>query len=518
MRFTLKTYDWEESMTISRRTLMQSSVAAASTLWLGSGAAHAEAAPSGGKTRVADVLVVGGGYSGLAAAVAAARSGAKVLLIEKRRQTGGDGAISGGVFQSYRTVLHDKQGITEKVGPEDYWERFAKGLDDEPLQKVRDNTPNSPIYHGINKHNPEVIKKAALYAPKVMDFVLSYGIEFMPVNPAMPYRIAMASGEPAKFAKAMLDELKAKGVAIRLNTRATDLILEDGRVVGVTVETRRGKKESLYAGSVILATGGWINNRYLLERYKRYWGRLPSFIIGPNENTPKDRTGDGVMMGKKIGAALEDMESMAKFFSRPEASKLPVSWLIFDVEPAYVVSKDAKRVTDENKARYSGICLDLIRAGYDHGYLILGSDTVNGPNNKRFRLDKVIAAKSLFKGDTPEELAAQVGLDPKVLRETIERINKDAAAGTDTEFGRKDPFFKPLKAPYYISAPAYVGIYKTEGGLEVNPDFQVIRATDDQPIPGLYAVGAGCGSITSRHSEVVASGLIAGEHAAKAVK
>lgn len=462
-----------------------------------------------------DVIVVGGGYSGLAAAVSASRNGAKVLLIEKRNRTGGDGAISGGVFQSYRTPLHDKQGITEKVSAEDYWERFAKGLDDEPLQKVRDNTPNSPIYDGINKHNPEVIKRAALYAPQVMKFVMDYGIEFMPVNPVMPYRIAMVAGQPAKFAAAMLEELREKNVEIMRNTKVLELLMEGGRCVGVIAEKKGGKTEKIYGKNVILATGGYINNEYLLKRYKRYWSALPSFITGLGDKSPKDRTGDGIMMGKAVGAAIEDMESMAKFFSRPEVGTPPVSWLIVDVEPAYVVSKDAKRVTDENKARYSGICLDLIRQGYKYGHLIIGSDTIEGKNNKRFRLDDVLKNGGLFKGDTPEELAQKVGLDPKVLRETIDRINKDAAAGKDTEFGRTDPFFKPLRAPYYISAPAYVGIYKTEGGLEVNPNFQVIRYDNDQPIPGLYAVGAGCGSITSRHSEVVASGLLAGEHAAK---
>lgn len=465
-----------------------------------------------------DVIVVGGGYSGLSAAVAASRDGAKVLLIEKRGRTGGDGAISGGVFQTYRTPLHDKQDVTKNVGPEDYWNRFAKGLDDEPLQKVRDNTPNSPIYDGINKHNPEVIKKAALMSPEVMKFVMDYGIEFMQVNPNMPFRIAMVAGEPAKFADAMLNELKERNVEIMRNTRVQSLIMDDGRVVGVEAERKNGQKLSIYGKSVILATGGYINNEYLLKRYKRYWSALPSFITGLDDPTPKDRTGDGIMMGKAIGAALEDMESMAKFFSRPKAGTPPVSWLIVDVEPAYVVSQDGKRITDENKARYSGICLDLIRAGYKHGYLIIGSDTVQGKNNRRFRLDDVIKGGGLFKGDTPEELAKQVGLDPKVLRETIDRINKDAAAGKDTEFGRTDPFFKPLKAPYYISAPAYVGIYKTEGGLEVDPNFSVIRADNDKPILGLYAVGAGCGSITSRHSEVVASGLIAGKHAAEQAK
>ena len=463
-----------------------------------------------------DVIVVGGGYSGLSAAVSASRNGAKVLLIEKRARTGGDGAISGGVFQTYLTPLHEKQGITKNLSAEDYWNRFAKGLDDEPLQKIRDNTPNSPIYDGINKHNPEVIKKAALYAPKVMQFVMDYGAEFMPVNPNMPYRVALASGQPAKFAAAMLDELKEKGVEIMRNARVQDLIMKDDRVVGVKVE-RKGKESEIYGKSVILATGGFINNEYLLKRYKRYWSVLPSFIAGYGD-TSNDRTGDGIMMGKKHGAALEDMESMAKFFSRPKVGTPAVSWLIVDVEPAYVVSKDGKRVTNENAARYSGICLDLIRNGYQYGHLILGSDTVGGKNEKRFRLQHAVENGGLFKGDTPEELAKQVGIDPKVLRETIDKINKDAAAGKDTEFGRTDPFFKPLKAPYYISAPAYIGIYKTEGGLEVNPNFQVLRYADDKPISGLYAVGAGCGSITSRHSEVVASGLIAGEHAAKAAK
>lgn len=189
-----------------------------------------------------DVIVVGGGYSGLSAAVAASRDGAKVLLIEKRGRTGGDGAISGGVFQTYRTPLHDKQDVTKNVGPEDYWNRFAKGLDDEPLQKVRDNTPNSPIYDGINKHNPEVIKKAALMSPEVMKFVMDYGIEFMQVNPNMPFRIAMVAGEPAKFAAAMLNELKERNVEIMRNTRVQSLIMDDGRVVGVEAERKKRSK------------------------------------------------------------------------------------------------------------------------------------------------------------------------------------------------------------------------------------------------------------------------------------
>ena len=115
-------------------------------------------------------------------------------------------------------------------------------------------------------------------------------------------------------------------------------------------------------------------------------------------------------------------------------------------------------------------------------------------------------------------MAKKVGVDPKGLRETIDRINRDAKKGKDTEQGRTDKLFRALKAPFYITAPNWPLSYKTEGGIEVNPDFQVIRAADETPIPGLYAIGSTCGSISTRLCDVVASGLIVGPIAAKAAK
>lgn len=74
-----------------------------------------------------------------------------------------------------------------------------------------------------------------------MKFVMDYGIEFMQVNPNMPFRIAMVAGEPAKFAAAMLNELKERNVEIMRNTRVQSLIMDDGRVVGVEAERKTVK-------------------------------------------------------------------------------------------------------------------------------------------------------------------------------------------------------------------------------------------------------------------------------------
>lgn len=430
------------------------------------GLAKASPLPTPSKwTKEYDVVIIGAGGAGLACAIETVDHNLSTLVLEKMPFVGGASAICGGQYSAANTPFQQKQGIKDDE------EHFLKNMLD----------------IGGHVNDPELIKAYIKESLIHFNWLADHG-----VHPSIVYA--------------------PSGMDIPRAHR-----FDPAEVINCMLAYVKGKESEIYGKSVILATGGFINNEYLLKRYKRYWSVLPSFIAGYGD-TFNDRTGDGIMMGKKHGAALEDMESMAKFFSRPKVGTPAVSWLIVDVEPAYVVSKDGKRVTNENAARYSGICLDLIRNGYQYGHLILGSDTVGGKNEKRFRLQHAVENGGLFKGDTPEELAKQVGIDPKVLRETIDKINKDAAAGKDTEFGRTDPFFKPLKAPYYISAPAYIGIYKTEGGLEVNPNFQVLRYADDKPIPGLYAVGAGCGSITSRHSEVVASGLIAGEHAAKAAK
>ena len=140
---------------------------------------------------------------------------------------------------------------------------------------------------------------------------------------------------------------------------------------------------------------------------------------------------------------------------------------------------------------------------------------MTGPNKERWRYADLLSAKALFRGQSIEEAASKAGVDPKGLQRTLQRIADDSAAGKgDTEFGRKDKLFRALKGPFYVSTPSWPVRFKTEGGLEVNPDFQVLRAADDTPIPGLYAIGATCGSISTRLCDVIASGLIVGPIAA----
>lgn len=503
---------------MDRRTLLKSTAVAgfsaiSGSALMGCASAHAERPDF-----IADVLVVGAGLAGLTAAVCAARSGAKVIVIDNRIWFGGDGLVSAGQFYSARTPLHDAAGITKNVEVEDYWKQIESGVDDEPLNKVRDNLRLSVIYSGVTKHNPAVLHRSAEYSPKVVEFVQSYGIKFRKMNPAKPFQCPTENGSMALFTEGMVKEIEKRGGSIVPSTRATELLTENGAIVGVKATTEDEGEKIFRAKSVIIATGGFLNNPHLMERYKRFWARIPTGFTAVGEGVPPDHTGDGIVMTMKIGGAVEDMESMPKLYAGPQKGTPGISWIMFDVDTAYLVTKAGKRITNEHESRYSGCALKLLSTHNEVGYAIFDEQTFTGPNRDRWQFDKALAKGGLFKANTPEELAKKVGVDPKGLRETIDRINRDAKKGKDTEQGRTDKLFRALKAPFYITAPNWPLSYKTEGGIEVNPDFQVIRAADETPIPGLYAIGSTCGSISTRLCDVVASGLIVGPIAAKAAK
>ncbi len=490
---------------ISRRTLIGSAA-----LSLAAGAiAPASAAK---KTRDdADLIVCGAGMAGLTAALTAASHGLKVIVIEKRLWTGGDGVLSTGHFATFRTPLHKDLPQSLPLSAEDYWRLIERGVIDEPLSKVRDNQMNSPVYYGVAKHNPEVLKSCAMRAADVIAFVREQGAEFFPVNPALPFLLSSRPGSMTKIASTLVTKLRTAGVRLMNRTRVTGLVIEKGAVRGVRFAGKGGTQGTLRARAVLLATGGFINSPELMQRYKRYWSSAKRGFSFEGD-LPADHTGDGILMGKAAGAALEDMESVPKFWAGPVKGTPAVSWLMLDGATAYLVRKSGRRFINEKSARYSGCALRLFSLGSEPGYMLFDEETFRGHYHDELEFEKALAEGGLFKADTAEELARKAGVDATGLKETIARINADAAgSGKDSEYGRTDKFFRPLKAPYYLSAAHYPLAFKTEGGLEVNTHMQVLSASTDKPIPGLYAAGAACGSITTRLCDVFASGLIAGE-------
>ncbi len=474
----------------------------------------------------ADVVIVGAGFAGLSAAVAAARAGARTIVLEKRAYVGGDGILSAGIIASAASIVHAEQGLSEAADLEKYWAALERGAFDEPLSKVRDNMPNSPAYSGIVKHDPRVLRRCAEMSSTVIAFLRSFGIQFQPINPLQPFLTPSKPSSMPQFAQALVDELKRLQVRLLTDAEVVRIVTEKDtsahapqtalRAAGIEAR-HEGKSFVISAPSIVLATGGFIDNKHLLNRYKRIWANIPKGFVAVGQGVPGGHNGDGITMGRLVGAAIEDMESMPKLFAAPKAGQKSPSWILFDTDTAYLVDKQGQRFCDEHKSRYAGCALECFRQKIDGAFVVFDEKTFSGPNKNRWRYEELLSQKGLFKANTIEEAAAAAGISPDGLRKTLETISTDAVNGQgDTAFGRRDALFRALKPPYYVSTPSYPVCFKTEGGLEVNPNFQALRAADDAPIPGLYAAGATCGSISTRLCDVIASGLIVGSTSATA--
>lgn len=256
-------------LSLTRRSMIKTfaatAVTAGGSIFSVAGAADS-AAPSFDKDT--DVLVIGGGLSGIGAAIMAARSGAKVCLLEQRGLLGGDGILSEGVFHSSKSVVHKKQGFTDKdkISFEDYWDEQSRGvMDDDVMNNVRDNTTLSPIYNAYNKRNLDVMKNVARNCTNAIALLDSYGVKFKPIDPQLRFLQCVQRGQMNVFFKKALEECKQRNIDVICNIRALKLITgKDGGVDGVEAEYVRGphKGEKLFvkAKRTILATGGFLDN------------------------------------------------------------------------------------------------------------------------------------------------------------------------------------------------------------------------------------------------------------------
>lgn len=321
----------------------------------------------------------------------------------------------------------------------------------------------------------------------------------------------------------LLEQLDARGVEIRLETKLESLTTEGGKVSGVRVSHFGSEYEIEARHGVIVCAGGFEWNQELRDRFypvktSIWWGSTPQ---GSN-------SGDALIAAEKIGAATEHTAEgwWAPTMILPSASASnfdEVHQAVFDVGRPYsvCVNRNTDRFVNESCSydRFgAGMVADQMKTGANTPcWLVFDSVfrakfTAGGILPTAVMSDKSIPidwwGHYVFKADTIAGLAQQLSLDPAKLQDVVKRMNDYAAAGEDPEFGRGstiydkafgDPTCTPnpalgaiQKAPFY-AVPIHLGDLGTKGGLKADAKARVVDGSG-KPIAGLYAAGNATGS------------------------
>lgn len=464
----------------------------------------AKAEQAADETLEADVIVIGAGGAGLAAAVQANQNGASVIVIEKQASIGGNTILSGGAFNAVR------DGSEEAIANED------------SVQKHYEQT----IQGGDNEGDPELVRTLVENAYDGLEWLKSLGMEFKegvftvtgglwprahkPVDP-------VGTGFFKTYQK-YVDE--HDNIEIMLNTKANELIVDEtGRVTGVIATGETGNTITFNAKkAVVLATGGFSKNVEMRMKYDTIWGNLDETVQSTNHS---GATGDGIVMAEAVGAQLIQMGYIQLLpLGDPETGSLSGN-IEMDVERRIFVNKNGDRFVNEGGRRD-----DMTRALFEQPdhlmWIVLDSHcypTGEEKNNFNETVNQLIAEGRAFKGETVEELAKAINVPAENLKKAIDDFNAHVKTKEPDAFGRtlySDPIDK---GPYYAAARVPT-VHHTMGGVKINKEAQVIN-TKGEVIPGLYAAGEVTGGIHGTNrlggnalADILVFGRIAGKNAA----
>jgi 3-oxosteroid 1-dehydrogenase len=533
-----------------------------------------------------DVVVLGTGAAGLTAAVVAAEEGASVGVFEKAEQVGGTTGWSGGqVWVPNNPHMAEVDATDSRDEALGYIMSLSHGLIDETLAAAYvDNAPEmvrflesrTPVQfyavRGMPDYHPEFPGGKTgggrtIECPLFAYAELGEWAARVSPSPYMNGHVTMSEtplGSPVpnlpsaeelvrrevrnergcgqalvgRLLRACLD----RGVEPQTSSAGTELIVDDGRVVGVRVASEEGEFEVRARSGVVLASGGFEWN----PEYVR------AFLRGPMTHpvSMPTCTGDALTMAMKAGARLGNMR---------EAWWIPASVVPEDINPtgrqlmsgprclpqSIMVNREGRRFTNES-ANYNAFggafhVLDVARFEYANlpCWMIFDQGYVDRFGfGGRFGTPGTVADWAI-RGDSLSDLAGALGIPSEALAATVERWNANVAAGHDPDFHRGesahdlwwgDPHLKgrvegalgPLERGPYYAAEIKSGTLGTKGGPVVDVDARVLNI-DGDVIPGLYAAGNAMASVFGMTyggpggtlGPAMTFGYLAGKHAAR---
>ncbi len=445
-----------------------------------------------------DVVVVGAGGAGLAAAVEARNGGADVVLLEKMPTIGGNTKISGGGMAAAEN-----------------WVQKEKGIEDSKARHIKDT-----LAGGDFKNDPKLVTKLAYKASDAVEWLRDY------INVVFEDYLFLFGGHTAKRSlipegntgyeiikkfRSKADELN---IPIKLETKAVELIKDGDRITGVKAE-KNGKEIVFNAKKgVILTTGGFGSN---VEMRKRFNPEYDEDYLSTNG---EGITGDGIVMAENAGAALEGMQYIQSYpICNPITGQLSYIGNTRFISTV-LVNKEGKRFVEELERR-DVISSSIIAQTGSAAYQIWDQNIMDiskvGENHKA-EMNYLLKNDLLVKVDNIKEGADFFNIDDEQLSKTVARYNKFAEQGYDEDFNRRGDLI-PIKQPPFYILKAVPAIHHTMGGIKINTNAQVLDK-DGNIIPGLFAAGEVTGGIHGTNrlgSNAIADAIVYGRTAGQMI-
>ncbi len=417
-----------------------------------------------------DVLVIGGGLAGHAAALAAAEEGLDVLLVEKQEQVGGSSVLAGGSFAFAGTDMQQERGI------EDSEDLLYRDL----------------IEVGQGKNDPELVGQYVRSQLAAYYWLRDHGVEFTSVQAASGQSVPRSHLANPRTVIELLHKTARSLPNLHVVTGcAAERLVQDPQTRQVTgVMARQGTTEFLLRArsGVVLTSGGFGQNKEMIAAFAP--GKEKALLLGALGNV-----GDGLKMAWKLGAGLRDMPYVKGTFGNYPQSKAGQHLGLEAVyKGAIAVNKAGRRFMNES--------LDYKRLG---DYCLLQEDALSFQILDQKVMDASIPGYTIFDfrrrleqglmltAPTLAELAGKIGVPAAQLEATVKTYNEMVRSGSDDPFGRRHLTHRfgdlvELDTPPFYAYPSTTGIVATYAGITVNPQAQVIDVFGEA-IPHLYAAG-----------------------------
>ena len=467
-------------------------------------------------TVTGDVAIIGGGGTGLAAAVSALENGAgKVVIVEKLGYLGGSTNVSGGALNAVDDKRQKAQGIKDSV------ETFY----------------NSTMKGGHNVGTPELVRYLTENAYPTVEWMEKQGVVFRD-------RIGAATGslgqrshygvKPAGYAYTSVFEnvLKTKykdRVEFLMECPAEAILTDkDGKVTGVKA-LRHGQPITVKAESVVIATGGFgANVKFRQEVNTGVWKEVVLDNRIGTTNINKAAQGDGLKMAKAVGAELIGLSDI-----QLHPNGTPGTGLMQDIATSgrnrLFVNLNGDRFVNEGAARDT-LCKAIFKQPKGTYWLVMNKlryPDINKPDRMGVTMKDMLALGRVKTAATLDELAKVINVPADNLKAAVAEYNKAAshqvekdkfgfaATNTDDAPMTEGPWYACLKVPT---------VHHTMGGVKINTKAEVI-GTNGKPIAGLFAAGEVTGGIHGANrlggnaiADVFTFGRLAGASAAKYAK